>query len=321
GRFDLRPAGSYVFDNGGNFVRGEVAVRHTAYRLDETASVMVPDDSIDRTLPSFTFDLGQRYQRPLQRGWIQTLEPRLFYLYTDFEDQTNIPIFDAGEPDFEFAQLFVTNRFTGVDRVGDANQLTVAATTRFIDPRDGLVRFTASLGQIRRFEEPRVVLPTGTPLDEDHSDIVGAIEYRFTRFWSSGLSLQYDPSEGETNRASARIRYRDDTGRLVGLAYRFRRDLLKQTDFSFAWPISNAWSTIGRYNYSLEDNTDFETLLGAEYRSCCWAVTAAARRYIRDVSLEHTTGIYLQLELTGLGRLGDDFSRLLERDTLRNAYY
>ncbi|MGH8529286.1 MAG: LPS-assembly protein LptD [Nevskiales bacterium] len=320
-RFDLRPAGSYIFDNGANFARAEAAFRYTAYRLDETVNVVVPDERIERSLPQFSLDLGQRYQRPLRSGWIQTLEPRLFYLYTEFEDQTDIPIFDAGEPDFVFDQLFVTNRFTGVDRIGDANQITAAATTRFIDPRDGLVRFSASLGQIRRLDEPRVTLPAGRPLNEDHSDIVGALEYRYTRNWSSGLAWQYDPEEGETNRASARLRYADDTGRLLGVAYRFRRDLLKQADFSFAWPVSSAWSAIGRYTYSLEDDIDFETLLGAEYRSCCWAITAAARRYIQDASLEHTNGFYVQLELTGLGRLGDNFARLLENDTLRNAYY
>ena len=321
-RVDLRPAAGYVYDTGGNFLRAEAAYRYTTYRLDETANVTVPDDSIERNLPQFSLDLGQRYQRLLRNGLVQTLEPRLFYLYTDFEDQSDIPIFDAGEPDFVFEQLFVDNRYTGVDRVGDANQLTVAATTRFIDPSDGLVRLTMSLGQIRRFEEPRVTLPGGTPLNDDHSDIVGAVDYRFTHRWTSGLALQYDPAESQTNRVSARVRYRDGTGRLFGLAYRFRRDLLEQADFSFGYPINDHWSTLGRYTYSIEDDTDFEALLGAQYRSCCWAVTAAARRYIRPgTGGDHTNAFYIQLELTGLGQVGDNFVKLLERDTLRNAYY
>lgn len=325
-RIDLRPAAGYVYDTGGNFLRAEAAYLYTAYRLDETVNVIVPDDNIERNLPQFSLDLGQRYQRLLRNGLVQTLEPRLFYLYTDFEDQNDIPIFDSGEPDFVFDQLFTHNRFTGVDRVGDANQLTVAATTRFIDPGDGLVRLSASLGQIRRFEDPRVTVPGGAPLNDDHSDIVGALDYRFTRHWTSGLALQYDPAEGETNRASARVRYRDATGRLFGLAYRFRRDLLEQADFSFGYPISDAWSALGRYTYSIEDETDFEALLGAQYRSCCWAITAAARRYIRPsipgvADLSHTNAFYVQLELTGLGQVGDNFVKILEHDTLRNAYY
>lgn len=325
-RYDLRPAGTYVFDNGGNFVRSELALRYTGYQLD-VAGTALTDGSLARTLPTFSLDMGQRYRRPLANNWVQTFEPRAHYLYTPFRNQSDLPIFDSGDPDFEFAQLFVDNRYTGIDRIGDANQLTFAGTTRLIDGEDGMERLSFSIGEILRFERPRVSLfdpvtglTNSVPLDRSHSDLVSALEYRFTREWSLGLAAQIDPDDGDFGRGNARLRYRDDTGRLVALSYRFRESLLEQTDFSAAVPLSPAWAVIGRYNYSLRDSTDLESLIGLQYRSCCWAVTTAARRYLLG-SLEHTEAIFVQFELTGLARVGDDFSKLLVRDTLRNGYY
>lgn len=325
-RYDLRPEGHYVYDNGGNFLRTGAAVRYTAYELDIKGTPLT-EDNLTRTVPSFNLDVGQRYYRPLSDGWMQTFEPRAYYLYTPFRNQSKLPIFDSSEPDFEFAQLFVDNRYTGIDRIGDANQLTVAGTTRLIDGSTGMERLSFSIGEIYRFDRPRVDLfdpVTGSinsaALDNSHSDLVSALEYHFTRNWSLGVSGQIDPDNGNTGRGNVRLRYRDENGQLVGLSYRYRRNLLEQTDFTASWPLGSAWAVLGRYNYSLRDNTDLESLIGLQYRSCCWAVTTAARRYVLG-TLEHTEAIYIQFELTGLARIGDDFSNLLVRDTLRNGYH
>lgn len=325
-RYNIRPNVGYTFDNGSNFARAQVAGDYTVYRLDSRGSLS--QNHYDRFLPSFTLDLGQRYNRSLDNGWIQTLEPRLYYLYIPYENQKDLPVFDSSEPDFRFGQLFVDNRYTGLDRIGDANQLTLAATSRFIDPTTGLERVSVSLGQIYRFDDPRVGIfdpVTGrvlsAPLADQHSDLVGQFGYRFDRHWSSSSSIQYNPGHSRVTRGSSRLRYQGDAGQLAALSYRYRRGLLNQADLALAWPVTAAWGVLGRYNYSLRDDSSFEALAGVQYRNCCWAVTVAARRYLQPLTQQHTNGVYLQFELTGLGRIGNDFARLINRNMLLNSYF
>ena len=96
--------------------------------------------TFSRALPSFSIDTGWFFERPIQwrgKAYSQTLEPRLFYVYTPYKDQKQFPNFDSGEADFNFAQIFSDNIFTGSDRIADANQLTVGITSRLIDDEKG----------------------------------------------------------------------------------------------------------------------------------------------------------------------------------------
>jgi LPS-assembly protein len=287
-------------------------VRYTSYDLDNRLPGL--EESFSRSVPSFTLDSGLRFERQTRGGSIQTLEPRLFYVNVPFRDQTDFPSFDSGEPDFEFGQLFVENRYSGIDRIADADQATLAVTTQLIDPRSGRVGIKAGIGQIYRFDDTEVLVPGTVPTDLDRSDVVAAAEVAWTHNLSTALSMQYDPDDSRFDRGSLRVQYRPDKGTLLNVGYRFRRDLLEQTDLSFLWPLNNRWRAIGRWNYSLRDHADVETLAGLEYQSCCWAMRLAYRRYLSDTLGDYNDGVYLQLELTGLGRLGDNFQRLLERD-------
>ncbi|MFX6724659.1 LPS assembly protein LptD, partial [Acinetobacter baumannii] len=85
----------------------------------------------------------------------QTLEPRLFYVRTPYRDQSQYPVFDSGLADFNFAQIFTENRFVGLDRISDANQLTAAVTSRLIE-ENGLERLRAAIGQRYYFADPKV---------------------------------------------------------------------------------------------------------------------------------------------------------------------
>lgn len=311
-RADIRPSLIFSLDYTAWYLGSELAVRHTRYNLDNRAAGL--DESLSRTVPSFTLDSGLRFERLTGAGNVQTLEPRLFYVRVPFRDQTDFPVFDAREPDFDFGQLFAENRYNGIDRISDANQATLALTTRLIEPHSGLVGWRAGVGRIYRFDETEVLIP-GTVLDDtNHSDIVAATEVAWARNLSTTLALQYDSDESRVDRGSVRMQFRPDKESLLNVGYRFRRDLLEQSDISFLWPLSPQWRAIGRWNYSLVENQDVETLAGLEYQSCCWALRMAYRRYVSDTQGDYNSGIYLQLELTGLGSLGDDFQKLLERD-------
>lgn len=317
-RYHLEPALELNLDNSASWWHSRLAYRYTSYSLENAGAGI--DDSPTRGIPSFSSDLGLRFERLMNNGGLHLLEPRLYYLYVGEEDQNELPLFDAGEPDFYFERLFVENRYLGKDRIGDAHHVAVALTNRWLDPATGRERTRLSIGQILRFDEPEVSLPAGTAPDPHHSQLAAEVVHYFSDNWSSALLLLLDTEDTELDRASARLRYYDERERLFAVAYRFRDQILEQTDISFAWPLAENWKIIGRNNYSLEYSENIESLLAIEYTDCCWGIRGGVRRYISGQQQDQKNAIYLELNLLGLGRFGRDFDRLLERDTLRSVY-
>ncbi|MGB1581118.1 MAG: LPS-assembly protein LptD [Nevskiales bacterium] len=266
---------------------------------------------------------GLRFERLMDNGGLHLFEPRLFYLYVEQEDQSQLPIFDAGSPDFRFDRLFAENRFLGHDRIADAHHVALAFTNRWLDPLTGAERTRLSIGQILRIDEPEVILP-GDPqaTDPDRSEIATELAHNFTPQISSALLLLWDNDDGEITRGSLRLRYFDEEERLLAFAYRFRDDILEQTDISFAWPVAESWNVIGRWNHSLMFSENIESFLGVEYTDCCWGIRVVGRQYIdiTETGVEQANGIFVELNLLGLGRFGKNFERYLDRDTLRSVY-
>ncbi|MCI0749959.1 MAG: LPS assembly protein LptD, partial [Nevskiales bacterium] len=312
-RVDFNPYLRLQKDENAWFIGSQLDLRHTQYRVNSPQGGLPADPS--RTLPQFSVEGGFRFERLTDRGGLQTLEPRLYYLYVPFRDQSQLPIFDSGEPDFDFVQLFARNRFSGEDRLSDANHLAAAFTTRLLNPDDGVVRLSASLGQIFRFEAPSVGESDGfrTP-DSGGTDYIGGLDYQLSPAWQIGTTAQWSPDTGKLQRDSFSLRHQDGARR-VDLEYRYRANLptgtLEQTDLSTVVPVHGGWSGIGRWRYSLEESRTLEGLGGFEYQTCCWAVRAAFRRYQFNTDLQYTTGVYLQFELKGLARLGGGFQSLL----------
>ena len=264
-------------------------------------------------------DAGMYFDRDFQWGdstYMQTLEPRLYYLYVPYKKQDDIPVFDTGNYDFNFWQLFQENRFSGPDRMGDANQLAVALTTRVLDPESGAQRLRASLGQLVYFRNLKVTLPDEPVVTDNTSDLIGEFGVAFSREWNAATQIQWDPSASRTDRGDILLQYRADKRQLVNLSYRYRRDTLNQTDVSFLWPLGNAWHLIGRWNYSLDDSTTLEKLAGFSYESCCWALQLVGRSYVNNINGDLTNAIYAQVELKGLTSTGSQVDNLLEHGIL-----
>ncbi|MDN5937974.1 MAG: LPS-assembly protein LptD [Salinisphaera sp.] len=320
-RYDLRPRLQWSLQRPGWFITSEVAYRYTRYDLHNSSGA----DQRDRSIPSYSLDFGLRLQRSLDNGWIQTLEPRVYYLYNGYEDQSALPLFDTGIPNLHYGRLFAHNRFVGADRVGDANQVTLGVTSRFIDPISGRTVLEIALGRVFGFTELRVRLPqrSTTHFGTRNSDMVTRATYRPAANWFAGTSVAFEPGE-EVNRAGLRAGYSDQAGRRLEIGYRFFRDALdepgraiedvEQTHILVSWPLADEWHAVGLWNYSPQAQRSIETLAGFEYRpSCCWAVRLAGSRFVRDAG-QSDTAVLLQFELTGLGRFGDDIDALLERD-------
>lgn len=298
-RLDLYPRLRYNLLRPGWFVRPELGLRSTSYELSGATS-----DSITRTTPIASLDAGMVFERRLANRRIQTLEPRLFYLYVPYEDQADLPAFDTRDLTFGFSQLFHHNRFSGADRQGDANQLTLALTSRLLDGADGRSVFDVSLGQIVYFRDLQVQL-ANEPVDErDRSATVVEANWRPARAIVASAGLQWDSEENETQVARFGLSYRGREGRQAAIGYRFRRDRVDQVDVRVRYPVSNNLNLIGRVNYSFEDDQTLEVLAGIEYESCCWALRLTGREFVRDRDAETRTSVFLELHLKGLGSLG-----------------
>lgn len=315
-RIALAPAISLPLRKTWGFVEPKIGARYVGYDIAN------PDPGIDDSASTLTgvlsVDSGLYFDRStgfFGNGVTHTLEPRLFYLYVPEEDQDDQPVFDTGMFDFNFDNLFRENRFNGVDRIGDANQLTLALTSRMISERSGAELLRGSIGQIFYFEDREVTLPGETVEDDSSSAIAAELAAELGGGWYTRGGLQWDPHDGNgnTDQALAQLGYRDRENRVFNAAYRLRDGVTEQTDLAVFWPVSERLGFVARHNYSLQEDRLLEALAGFEYGRCCWKLRAIARKATNGEGDDHDTSIMLQLELNGLGRFGDDIDNALER--------
>ncbi len=319
-RFDIRPSLSFPLRTPGAFLIPRASLNYTAYELSERG--VDGDDTPERTVPTFSADSGLIFERDWQfknRPFLQTLEPRLFYLYVPRNNQFDQPVFDTDLYTFGFAQLFRENRFSGTDRVGDANQLSVALTTRLLDPGTGTEPFRASIGQIYYFQNRDVTLPDQDRGTDASSDIVAELSGELPNGWRAYGELEWDTQESQTNRGTVLLRYQPDAKRVLNLSYRFVRSpddvevsSVQQGDVSLRWPLTAQWSVVGRWNHDIPDSELLEAFAGFEYNSCCWGLRAVARRFLNDSNGNHTNQFFVQLEFKGLGGFGGKTVDFLE---------
>ncbi|MFT4256403.1 MAG: LPS assembly protein LptD [Pseudoxanthomonas sp.] len=334
-RLDIKPYVSAPFQGASWYVTPTLAWRYTAYQLDrELADTLGGDTSPSRSLPIGSLDAGLYFDRDTEikgQRYLHTLEPRLFYLYAPYRNQDDLPIFDTRAFTFSWGQLFRDNRYTSADRQADANQLTLALTSRLLRQSDGHERLALSVGQIRYFDDSLVSLSSSeASIEQGKSAWVADASYAPTDRWTIGTSYQWNPKYRREDLTSVRARYLFPNDGVVNLAYRYRRnantgdDQLKQADFSFLYPVSPTWSVVGRYYYSLldtasSDPTLLEALAGVQWDSCCLAVRVLARRYVRNRAGEMNSSLGVEFVLKGLGSAGRNTERILRRAIL--GYY
>lgn len=297
--------------------------RFTSYDLRDVPDSV--DDTPERSIGLGSARAGLYLERDL--NWfgaplLQTLEPELFYLYQEYADQSELPRFDASELTFGYSQLFRDNRFTGLDRIGDANQVSAGVTTRFIDPGSGAEYLSASVGTIFYLEDRRVTLSGSPGEDETNatSALAGELSASLARRWRASGTLVWDPHGDTVDELGATLQYRPDGRHIVNLGYRrVKEQDVDQTDVSVYWPLGRHFAILGRWNYDVISGRTIEGFGGIEYNDCCWRLRLMARRFLDSPSgrnldtVEADDGVFLQVVFKGLAGFGDKVESVLSR--------
>ena len=314
------PSVSYPWRTPLFYVTPKIGLNYTHYTYPGSD---VP--SATRTVPIFSVDAGTSFERDTRMGgrdFVQTLEPRVYYLYVPFRNQTQLPVFDSSLKDFNFTTIFSENIFSGGDRINNANQVTAAAISRLIDPATGVEQLRALIGQRYYFEPQEVTLnstlPT-TPVPPNvgttasaRSDLLAAFSGKLTPTWSLDTGLDYGLKPSQVQRFDVALRNQPELGKVLNFSYRYTRDYVDQIDISGQWPLSRRWAVLGRLDYSLQPSTLLEALAGFEYNHDCWVVRFVLHRFVTAPD-QHTNAFFVQLELTGLSRLGSNPFQLLRQ--------
>jgi len=296
-----------------------VHLRH--YDLNEKRPGV--SNTLDYAIPITSLDgrlLFERDWNVLGQDFVQTLEPRAFYVYVPHRNQASAPVFDTALDDYNFSQLFSVNRYLGNDRIGDANQLTLAVASRLIDPETGAERLRVAVGERFYFEDQREVL-SESPRSAATSDLLLGIEGRLSDAWSIAALWQFNFDTSRTERTTAGFRYTPGPGRVFNASYSYSRQYfdpigkqsqLNQFDLSAQWPLGANWTVLGRWNYSLLENNTLEAVAGVEYNAGCWVLRLVGQR-LTTTTQTATNSVYLQVELNGLARFGTSPLELLRR--------
>ncbi len=320
-RLTLKPTISLPLRRSYGHLTPKLTLNYNDYALEERSDGS--DESPSLLLPTASLDSGLIFEREL--GWFgsdttQTLEPRLFYLYTPYEEQDETPNFDSAELGFSFANLFRDNRFSGNDRVGDANQITTALTSRILDAANGRELLRGSIGQTHYFRNRKVQLHGDE--DELHSSSIAAeLSASLGAGWRTSLNLQWDPhaEKKQLKQNKVRLYYRGGNNKLINLSYTYNRDTIstglgaEDVDASFHWPLHRHFKLMGGLDYSLYHEAIFERFAGLEYGGgCCWVLRTLYREYLQDIESEQSSSFMIQIELRGLGMVGNPMLTFLK---------
>lgn len=322
-RLHVQPSVSFPIITPATFFIPKLQLDATLYDLDDRIN---QPHHINRILPIFDIDTGVYFDRYIG-SYTQTLEPRFFYLFVPETNQNDIPIFDTTLPLFSFATLFRTNRFVGYDRVGDANQLSVALTTRFLKTQTGFQKFRASIGQIYYFQKPTVCLTPDCRNDmqakNNFSPFVGEMSYNFNPSWDTIANIAVDSDSLSLDNAAVMFHYKPDQKHIFNIGYDFVRkgdlltayaqntskDNLNRINLALAWQLDDHWQVLANWNYNLSHGHPQAYFYGLQYDSCCWALRFVASRIVTaeniNDSATYQTNIFVQLQLKGLGNIGN----------------
>jgi LPS-assembly protein len=335
----LRGQLSYPMLNSAGFLVPKVQLHAVSYNFDAA----LPSNGqwqAARSVPTASLDGGLVFERDASyfgNSFRQTLEPRLFYVYTPYVEQNHLPNYDSGATDFNFASIYTENAFVGNDRIADNNLLTAGVSSRLLDPQTGAEIVRLGIAQRFRYSDQRITLPGGTPSPAGLSDVLLGGGVTLDPRWYLDTTVQYNPATQKSIRSTVGARYNPGHYRVVNMAYRFQRDLSEQVDIGWQWPLNDLWGdygqdlgagrgqgagrwySVGRLNYSLQDSKLVDSVIGFEYDAGCWLGRIVLER-LQTGLVSSNQRIMFQIEFVGFSRLGIDPLQSLQRNIPRYQY-
>jgi LPS-assembly protein len=326
----------------GTFVIPKVQFHGTSYQF--ASPLATGETSASRAVPTFSVDSGLVFERNASyfgRAFLQTLEPRAFYVRTPFRDQSRLPVYDTSSNDFNFATIYTENAFSGNDRISDSNLLTMGVSTRLIDPDSGAEAARFGIAQRLRFSDQNVTLPGVLPVTDRLSDVLFGAQVNWTPRWSVDTTVQYNPDTQRSERAALSARYNPGPYRTINAAFRYQSDTLvsttsgnKSVDVGWQWPLNDLWGdkgqdlgagrgqgggrwyAVGRMNYSLKESKLTDGVIGVEYDGCCWIGRVVLER-LTTGRVTANTRVMFQIEFVGFASVGSSPLRTLAQNIQR----
>ncbi|ABE28975.1 organic solvent tolerance family protein [Paraburkholderia xenovorans LB400] len=317
-RVMFNPYLSYSVVGPGYFVTPKVQWHFASYNLNHLSDADVAagtPKNFTESIPTLTFDTGLVFDRSVRifgQDYIQTLEPRLYYVYTPYRNQQSAPLFDTADSDFGLAEIFTPNTFVGNDRIADANRLTAALTTRFIDAATGDERARFVIAQQYYFQDQRVTLQsTQTSAQATHSDLIAGASLKLGAGFASETAFQYNADNNQLVKTSVGFGFSPATGKVINVAYRYTRanttldnTPINQVLISGQWPLAHRVYGVGRFNYDLGGHRIVDGLVGLQYDADCWTLGAGIQRYANGLNTsgqnQSSTRFLAQLTFKGL---------------------
>ena len=319
------------------YLTPEVQLVENYYDLHSSNVNTYGTNTVNRTIPRFSADGGlffERYGSLMGSTYTQTFEPRLYYLDVPYQNQSVVPAFESAYMIFNNEQLFRTNRFSGFDRIGDANQLAYAVTSRWISDNNGQEKASVTVGQLRYFSDRRVKLcysPDGICLDDPQalgflspvaktSPIASHAVYQVNSAWSTSGDYVWDTYTQATNNGNINLHYRPAINKMLNFGYSYLvagnivelrnnpvlNKPLHQSTVAYAWPLTEKLSTLGAYSYNISEGYNMMAFAGLQYDTCCWAFRLLGGQTFQSLKPDSLTpqynnNVYFQVLLKGLG--------------------
>jgi LPS-assembly protein len=334
-RFHLNPVMSIPYIKPWGYITPAVQLVENYYDVSYDAEST--KNTFNRTIPRISVDSGLTFERPtswMGRGMTQTLEPRLFYLKVPYSNQTAVPVYDSGYMIFNMDQLFRVNRFSGIDRVGDTNQVSYALKSRWLSDDIGQEKISLAVGQTYYFADRKVqlcyqqygncvdnplILGYLSPLSR-LSPIASRLMYHINRSWVVNGDYVWDGYVRSTDNGNINIHYQPEENHIISFGYSYlasgnlfrignlgiQNRPLNQATVAYAWPLTERWSSLGAYSYNISEGYNMMSLLGFQYDTCCWAMRLMGGRTFRNISTntlapQYNNNVYFQILLKGLG--------------------
>ncbi|GLS89158.1 LPS-assembly protein LptD [Psychromonas marina] len=284
--------------------------------------------TVTRNLPSFKINSGVNFERDFSfmgSNYRQTLVPQVQYLYVPYQNQSAIGTYDTTSLQQDYYGLFRDNRYSGYDRIADANQVTLGISSSFLD-NNGKEKMRFAIGQNYYIESSKVHLPDSDNISEtSRSSLVGEFDMNFKNNYFVHAGIEWDTDNNQIKRANATLEKRWLYNTFAQVNYRYlgfsednelaidEDEVVNQLGAKANWSINSQWTAFASYYHDLEYNQTFESIIGVQYQSCCWAVGLTIDEHmlayygdLSDITSTRETeqSIKLNIELMGLGGVG-----------------